>query len=117
MLGEMLGTETVVNTPCAGGCRQRGNGCNLCGAQVRNAAQNARMGGCCEFGSQGMCARNENLPHNNGHLASACPGEPSLAMVYSPHQTFDNIYSTEEALEHGTLFVELDKPWKVGGCR
>ena len=62
-------------------------------------------------------ARQEGDMHGNGALASACGGMPSLAMVYSPHQIFENLYSAEEALEHGTLFIDLDKPWKVGGCR
>ena len=115
VLSEMLGSETMLTPLCACGCRQRSNNCNICGSQMQNPIQGARNGGCCEFGSQGN-ARNESI-HNNSHLASACKGEPSLAMVYSPHQMFDNLFSTEEALEHGTLFVELNKPWKVGGCR
>lgn len=50
-----------------------------------------------------------------GDLASACGGVPSLAMVYSPRQSFRDIYSPLEALRQGTLFKELDKPWKGGG--
>ena len=33
-----------------------------------------------------------------------------LAMVYSPVQTYEALYSPEEALERGTLFQKLDKP-------
>ena len=33
-----------------------------------------------------------------------------LAMVYSPFQTFEGLYSPEEALVRGTLFEALDKP-------
>ena len=117
MLGEMLGTETVLDSVCTGGCRQRGAVRSICSAQMSNATQNARNSCCCEHGANGICARNENVAHKNGHLASSCTGEPSLAMVYSPNQTYDNLFSTEDALEHGTLFVELNKPWKVGGCR
>lgn len=44
-----------------------------------------------------------------------------LAMVYSPYQEWQNIYSGEKALETGTLFAELDKPFygykcTKGGC-
>ena len=50
-----------------------------------------------------------------------CPVQlhaPSLAMVYSPHQSFEELFSTEEALSHGTLFRKLNKPWMPGGgCR
>ena len=34
-----------------------------------------------------------------------------LAMVYSPFQRFDNLFEPEEALCHGTLFMELYKPF------
>ena len=59
---------------------------------------------------------------------TACPchpqGEPSmsdgldqclegrsLAMVYSPCQVFDGIYAPTEGLCHGTIFMELEKPF------
>ena len=35
-----------------------------------------------------------------------------LAMVYSPVQRFEGLYSPEEALQRGTLFEGLDKPLK-----
>lgn len=34
----------------------------------------------------------------------------SLAMVYSPRQYWRDAYTPAEALDHGTLFRELDKP-------
>ena len=45
-----------------------------------------------------------------------------LASVYSPIQTFRDLYEPEEALKAGTLFKELDLPFmapeegKGGGC-
>ncbi len=33
-----------------------------------------------------------------------------LAMVYTPVQHFQRLYSPEDALKRGTLFEELDKP-------
>lgn len=42
---------------------------------------------------------------------------PSLAMVYAPMQAFRMTYTPAEALAHGTLFRELDKPLAVGGGR
>ena len=56
-------------------------------------------------------------PHAHPCDCPACRGETtcleglSLAMVYSPCQEFDGIYPVEEALCHGTLFAELDKPF------
>ena len=41
-----------------------------------------------------------------------------LAMVYSPKQTWGATYDPSLALQRGTLFPELDKPWEVEeGCR
>lgn len=41
-----------------------------------------------------------------------------LAMVYSPVQRFQNLYERTQALNRGTIFRELDKPFTgetVGG--
>ncbi len=42
-----------------------------------------------------------------------------LAMAYVPWQYFTNVYEPEQALEVGTIFPELDKPFLAGGrvCR
>ena len=57
----------------------------------------------------------------------ACPDRPeesadcaplvgkSLAMVYAPCQTFDQLYEPCEGLAHGTIFIELDKPFFGAG--
>ncbi len=34
-----------------------------------------------------------------------------LAMAYIPMQKWRDIYDPEVALERGTVFAELDKPW------
>ena len=41
----------------------------------------------------------------------------SLAMVYSPHQEFQNLYCEEEGFIAGTIFKELDKPFYGPKCR
>ena len=43
-----------------------------------------------------------DTPHASQHLA----------MVYSPVQEWKDIYCSEKALMNGTLFAELDKPFK-----
>ena len=43
-----------------------------------------------------------DTPHTSQHLA----------MVYSPYQEWKDIYCGEKALVKGTLFAELDKPFK-----
>lgn len=35
----------------------------------------------------------------------------SVAMAYVPWQYFQNVYEPEKALEVGTIFPELDKPF------
>lgn len=37
--------------------------------------------------------------------------DKSLAMAYVPWQTWRDIYEVEKALEHGTIFRELDMPF------
>lgn len=47
----------------------------------------------------------------------------SLGMVYSPTQSWREVYDVDTALARGTMFRELDMPWEVpaptgkGGCR
>lgn len=45
--------------------------------------------------------------------------EYALAMAYVPWQYFTNVYEPDKALEIGTIFPELDKPFLAGGrvCR
>ena len=39
------------------------------------------------------------------------PEDPVPAMAYVPFQQFDRTLAPEQALEAGTLFPELDKPF------
>lgn len=50
--------------------------------------------------------------------AAPLPGSwhGSLAMVHSPEQSFDGLYSPEDALAHGTLFEDLYKPHMPNTC-
>lgn len=57
-------------------------------------------------------------------LESRCgctPERPSmdkdfaLAMAYVPWQYFDTVYEPDKALEIGTIFPELDKPFLAAG--
>ena len=47
-------------------------------------------------------------------VPEGCGGNPSLAAVYSPKQTFTGLYPPPEAFYRGTLFSALDLPWKGG---
>ena len=47
-----------------------------------------------------------------GESASPCLEACSLAMVYSPAQEWRALYPVSEAIRKGTLFTELDKPFR-----
>ena len=57
--------------------------------------------------------------HNNtasplvgeGGFTDQCLTGRSLAMVYSPCQSFQGLYTPEEGLARGTVFMELEKPF------
>lgn len=40
-----------------------------------------------------------------------------LAMMYSPYQSWRNVYKNDTALERGTMFAELDLPFEGSNCR
>ena len=56
---------------------------------------------------------------------SASPSRPTQdkaptslpVMAYVPVQQLNTVYDTDKALERGTLFPELDKPWLGGAAR
>ena len=42
---------------------------------------------------------------------AALPEDPALAMAYIPYQSWGEVYEPERALDAGTLFPDLDKPF------
>ena len=65
--------------------------------------------------------RNQCAPQREESAPNICrtpvyPGV-SLAMVYSPCQAFADLYEPEAALERGTIFRELDKPFYPTPCQ
>lgn len=57
--------------------------------------------------------RNNAMPYNNYRTMQRRDmwNDKTLAMAYVPWQTWRDIYEVEKALEHGTIFCELDKPF------
>lgn len=44
-------------------------------------------------------------------------GNMQVAMAYVPWQCFKNVYEPDKALQYGTIFPELNKPfYGKGGC-
>lgn len=102
---------------------QRGCGCGS-HRETRNSADSGR-GTSAGRGSRCGCAREAERREEERENECGCAldtrlaGSP-LAMVYSPDQEWRELYSDDEALNRGTLFKELDKPFypgcKTGRC-
>lgn len=45
----------------------------------------------------------------------ACLENLPLAYAYVPYQRFENPYNKEQALQYGTVFSKLNKPYEVYG--
>ena len=52
---------------------------------------------------------NMNVMHHNAHHDNC---DLPLAMAYVPMQSWREIYECDKALMRGTLFCELDKPFR-----
>jgi len=50
-------------------------------------------------------------PNSNGCKISFMPASPALAMAYVPMQQLEETYDPEQALDNGTLFPALNKPF------
>lgn len=48
---------------------------------------------------------------------SALPTDTVVTMAYIPVQTDSTVYCPETALQNGTLFPVLDKPFLGGRCK
>ena len=70
------------------------------------------------------CNMNENVSPALDRNEGTCRYEDyssdeynySLAMVYSPVQTWENLYCEDEGFVAGTIFKELDKPFYGAKC-
>ena len=81
--------------------QMRQNGC-----MRQNPPAMPQIGGC-PLPTENIC--NPDMDH--GDLA-----DMSLAMAYVPWQEWRNIYKAEKAFQRGTIFEELDKPFRgMGG--
>ncbi len=56
-----------------------------------------------EAGGCATCARNPAM--------SAFPAETPVGMAYVPYQQWKNVYEPSVALDRGTVFEDLDKPF------
>lgn len=61
-----------------------------------------------------------NMPQNNpgnNSTADNCIDNMPLAMAYVPMQRWQKIYEDSKAIMRGTIFEELDLPFKGAGRR
>ncbi len=55
---------------------------------------------------------NQRPQHRPNGIDAACINRQPLAMAYVPMQAFRETYEPKKALENGTLFPELNMPFK-----
>ncbi len=68
-----------------------------------------------------MNNRMNNIPYRNPNFRpTPQPHQTAdnfvVGMAYVPWQTFGNVYDPCKGLSRGTIFPELDKPFKGGCC-
>lgn len=76
-------------------------------AMEPSASIPTRDGNCCAGSAPSMPSRPSPCNH-----PALNPAMPALAMVYSPEQAWRCLYTPDKALNAGTLFAELDKPFE-----
>ena len=47
----------------------------------------------------------------------SCLEQYPIAMAYVPWQRWQQVYPVEKAMNRGTIFPDLDKPFSMGRCR
>ncbi len=71
------------------------------------------------YSSSEYMRRGQNMQPCPAPSSQPCP-PPSpwvIAMAYVPWQEWQNLYEPDKGLRYGTIFEDLDKPFKGrGGC-
>lgn len=91
------------------------------------SGQRAQCGATCAQNPQRSVRNSTNCRENDAvsrarcdldysNAGEGCNGQ-SLAMVYAVKQEYRKIYDPEVSLLNGTIFEELNKPFKRGSCR
>ena len=58
------------------------------------------------------------MPMNQGFMNSPCNMDQfPVAMAYVPWQRWQQVYPVDKAINRGTIFPDLDKPFSMGRCR
>ena len=70
-----------------------------------------------ECNDEGTPACACNTTHSAGYEAIPHPFTHPLAMVVSPPQAFTDLYEVDAGLAAGTIFAQLNLPFKMAKCR
>ena len=91
-----------------GNCQNRNTQAN-CGCMANESQNRSTSCGCMANKSQSAscgCMANDNASQ-----------KMVLAMAYVPWQRWGNLYDLDQALMAGTIFADLNKPFRgTGGC-
>ncbi len=106
MLGGELGGGCSGEKAPVPSCHGGKSACN--GEKANCNGKSQAFGGMMQRNSAG-----DSYPSGN------CPttvNAPSLSMVYSPKQCWQNVFEPMDGLLHGSIFAELVLPLEVGRC-
>ena len=99
----------------AGLCGIRWNGRRPCGVAIKEGESAMIYQRSCAYPQQTFAPRQGcNCPSQSA--LPALPEHPVVAMAYVPFQTDITVYDAANALQRGTAFPVLDKPF-LAGCR
>jgi len=107
-------TQTRSNCPCDASTTWRNRASSCSCPQARSSCSCATpspAASCSEAKRNGDC----DEPCNHGAVDTGLLHGKSLAMVYSPYQSFDSLYDPRQGLCNGTIFGELNKPFHGDG--
>lgn len=71
----------------------------------------------CQFRSSAINEEPMPVPyHHEGCNIRPFPEKTPVGMAYVPYQQWNDLYTADEGFIRGTLFPELDYPFKGGDC-
>ena len=71
----------------------------------------------CQFRHSAVHEEFMPLPHSHeGCHIRPFPDQTPVGMAYVPYQQWGDLYTADEGFPRGTLFPELDFPFKGGDC-
>ena len=82
-----------------------------------NSQDYMRRRGCSQTPPVSVPDNTRPICQNTGHICDELSNMP-IAMAYVPWQEWRNIYEAEKGFHYGTIFEELNKPFRgIGGCQ